>query len=186
MPSLQIAYVWHASKFTREVLIPCNTEDSFETIFAVNHLAHYLLARLLMPHLANEATVLFTTSDMHDAGTNPIAPSYHADAHRLAHPQPEPGRKSRPFIEGIQAYPGSKLCNVLTARALASLPSALTQGLHVIAYNPGFTPGTNLSRSGPLAVRTLSSREIHEIGSACRAGPNGRRYLYFSGGIASK
>jgi NAD(P)-dependent dehydrogenase (short-subunit alcohol dehydrogenase family) len=34
------------------------TEDGFETTFAVNHLAHYLLLRLLMPKLAEHARVV--------------------------------------------------------------------------------------------------------------------------------
>jgi NAD(P)-dependent dehydrogenase (short-subunit alcohol dehydrogenase family) len=42
------------------------TEDGFATTFAVNHLAHYLLLRLLLPKLAHGATVVITTSDTHD------------------------------------------------------------------------------------------------------------------------
>jgi hypothetical protein len=38
----------------------------FEATFAVNHLAHYLLPRLLMPRLAHDGSVVLTTSDMHD------------------------------------------------------------------------------------------------------------------------
>lgn len=37
------------------------TVDGFETTFAVNHLAHYLLLRLLLPTLADGATVVLTT-----------------------------------------------------------------------------------------------------------------------------
>jgi NAD(P)-dependent dehydrogenase (short-subunit alcohol dehydrogenase family) len=62
------------------------TEDGFETTFAVNHLAHYLLLRILLPKLAEHARVVITTSDTHDPKTNPIAPPLHADAERLAHP----------------------------------------------------------------------------------------------------
>jgi NAD(P)-dependent dehydrogenase (short-subunit alcohol dehydrogenase family) len=36
------------------------TEDGFETTFAVNHLAHYLLLQLLLPKLAQGATVVIT------------------------------------------------------------------------------------------------------------------------------
>jgi NAD(P)-dependent dehydrogenase (short-subunit alcohol dehydrogenase family) len=37
------------------------TEDGFETTFAVNHLAHYLLLPLLRPRLADGAIVVITT-----------------------------------------------------------------------------------------------------------------------------
>jgi NAD(P)-dependent dehydrogenase (short-subunit alcohol dehydrogenase family) len=42
------------------------TPDGFEVAFAVNHLAHYLLLRLLLPRLAHGATVVLTTSGTHD------------------------------------------------------------------------------------------------------------------------
>ena len=50
------------------------TEDGFETTFAVNHLAHYLLLRLLLPKLAHGATVVITTSDTHDPRVHSVRP----------------------------------------------------------------------------------------------------------------
>jgi NAD(P)-dependent dehydrogenase (short-subunit alcohol dehydrogenase family) len=38
------------------------TVDDFETTFAVNHLAHYLLLRLLLPALADDGVVVLTTA----------------------------------------------------------------------------------------------------------------------------
>jgi NAD(P)-dependent dehydrogenase (short-subunit alcohol dehydrogenase family) len=128
------------------------TEDGFETTFAVNHLAHYLLLRLLMPKLAEHARVVITTSDTHDPKTNPIAPPIHANAEQLAHPGQNSGRR---FIAGFRAYSASKLCNLLTARALAASPEAESRQFRVIAYNPGFTPGTALARAWPIPVRML-------------------------------
>ena len=127
------------------------TEDGFETTFAVNHLAHYLLLRLLLPKLAEHARVVIT-SDTHDPKTNPIAPPLHADAERLAHPGHETERR---FMAGFRAYSASKLCNLLTARALAVYPEAKSRQFCVIAYNPGFTPGTSLQGAWPLPVRML-------------------------------
>jgi NAD(P)-dependent dehydrogenase (short-subunit alcohol dehydrogenase family) len=129
------------------------TEDSFETTFAVNHLAHYLLLRLLAPRLAEGAVVVITTSNLHDPNTNPIAPPAHADAGKLARGEVtlSPGAKDRMAV--MRAYAASKLCNVLTARALASSELARTRRLRVIAYNPGFTPGTQLTRNHSPAFR---------------------------------
>jgi NAD(P)-dependent dehydrogenase (short-subunit alcohol dehydrogenase family) len=133
------------------------TEDEFETTFAVNHLAHYLLLRLLMPRLASGAIVVITTSNLHDPKTNPIAPPEHADAEKLARGQVERSNSSPGSRSGIRAYATSKLCNLLTARMLASSAFAQARGLKVIAFNPGLTPGTQLSRNQALAFRLFFS-----------------------------
>ena len=128
------------------------TEDGFEITFAVNHLAHYLLLRLLMPRLASGAIVVITTSNLHDPKTNPIAPPEHADAEKLARGQVKLSR-SQGLRSGIRAYAASKLCNLLTARALAASAFAHERELRVIAFNPGFTPGTQLIRNQPLGFK---------------------------------
>lgn len=119
------------------------TEDGFETTFAVNHLAHYLLLRLLLPRLTDTATVVITTSDTHDS---PAAPRT-LDTEALAHP------RNGGFTAGFRAYAASKLCNILTARALASAHPRMT----VVAYNPGYTPGTGLQREWPVWARTFAA-----------------------------
>lgn len=53
----------------------------------------------------------------------------------------------------IRAYAASKLCNIITARALASSAFAKERELRVIAFNPGFTPGTKLTRHHGLAFK---------------------------------
>jgi NAD(P)-dependent dehydrogenase (short-subunit alcohol dehydrogenase family) len=130
------------------------TADGFETTFAVNHLAHYLLLRLLMPRLASGAIVVITTSNLHNPKTNPIAPPEHADAEKLARGQVKLA-KSQGSRSGIRAYSASKLCNLLTARALASSAIAQDRRLQVIAYTPGLTPGTQLTRNQSLVFRLV-------------------------------
>jgi NAD(P)-dependent dehydrogenase (short-subunit alcohol dehydrogenase family) len=87
--------------------------DGFAMTFAVNHLARYLLARVLLPRLAESARVVITTSDTHDPAILPFAPKV-LDVPAWAHP---PAGKL-----GNGAYPASRLCNLLTARGLAALP----------------------------------------------------------------
>jgi NAD(P)-dependent dehydrogenase (short-subunit alcohol dehydrogenase family) len=126
------------------------TEDGFESTFAINHLAHYLLLRLLTPTLARNATVVITTSDVHDPKTNPLGPKK-LDPETLAHPND----KGKGFIPGFRAYSSSKLCDLLTARAFEASTDAQTNGLRVIAYNPGLTPDTSLYRAWPWWARLM-------------------------------
>jgi NAD(P)-dependent dehydrogenase (short-subunit alcohol dehydrogenase family) len=130
--------------------------DGFDPTFAVNHLAHYLLARLLLPSLAEGGRLLITTSDTHDPAIIPFGPKA-LDVQRLAHPE------RTGMGQAIRAYASSKLCNLLTARSFAALDEVKARHIQVIAYNPGLTLGTNLGRSergdtnaGPPAfVRTI-------------------------------
>jgi NAD(P)-dependent dehydrogenase (short-subunit alcohol dehydrogenase family) len=120
------------------------TEDGFESTFAINHLAHYLLLRSLTPSLAKHATVVITTSDVHDPKMNPLGPKK-IDPEMLARPD----GKSNGFIPGFRAYSSSKLCDLLTARAFEASTGAQMNGMRVIAYNPGLTPDTSLYRAWP-------------------------------------
>jgi NAD(P)-dependent dehydrogenase (short-subunit alcohol dehydrogenase family) len=117
------------------------TVDGFEPTFAVNHLAHYLLAQLLWPSIAEGGRLVITTSDTHDPAIFPFAPRQ-LDPQRLAHPDRAGSAAS------VRAYAASKLCNILTARALAALDEVKARRIQVVAYNPGFTLGTKLGRSG--------------------------------------
>jgi NAD(P)-dependent dehydrogenase (short-subunit alcohol dehydrogenase family) len=120
------------------------TGDGFESTFAINHLAHYFLLRLLTPDLAKNATIVITTSDVHDPRMVPFGPKELNPA-ALAHPRD----KGKGFIPGIRAYASSKLCDLLTARAFEASIDAQMNGMRVIAYNPGLTPGTSLFRAWP-------------------------------------
>lgn len=129
------------------------TVDGFEETFAANHLSHYLIARLLLPHIAAGGRLVITTSDTHDpAEKTGVPPPRHGDAMRLAHPETEPSPEAG-AMGGLRAYSSSKLANMLTVRALAARPEA--KALTVLAYNPGLTPGTGLVRNQPWVVRSL-------------------------------
>jgi NAD(P)-dependent dehydrogenase (short-subunit alcohol dehydrogenase family) len=130
------------------------TADGFETTFAVNHLAHYLVVRLLLPDLADKATVVLTTSGTHDPATGAgLEPPRHAEAELLAHADRDPGLEPRPRKAGQQAYTASKLCTVLTARALAGHPDVRDRGATVVAYCPGQVFGTGLAHELALPMR---------------------------------
>jgi NAD(P)-dependent dehydrogenase (short-subunit alcohol dehydrogenase family) len=109
------------------------TGDGFESTFAINHLAHYFLLRLLTPSLAKNAIIVITTSDVRDSKQVPFGPK-ELDPEVLAHPKDKGG-----FMPGIRAYASSKLCNLLTARAFEASTDAQISGMRVIAYNSGLT-----------------------------------------------
>ena len=135
--------------------VDARSADGYELTFAVNHLAHYLLARLLLPHMTVGGRIVITSSDTHDpAEKTGVPPPRHADAGWLADPAAAP-QQDAPTIAGMRAYSTSKLCNMMTVRSLAAHPDIAARRLTVLAYNPGLTPGTELVRDQPWAVRTL-------------------------------
>jgi NAD(P)-dependent dehydrogenase (short-subunit alcohol dehydrogenase family) len=175
--------------------------DGLEMTFAVNHLAHYLLLRRLLPRIAEGGTILLTSSGTHDPAEKTIIPApRHATAEKLAHPERDPALDKRPGDAGGRAYSSSKLCNVLTARALLPLVAART--ITVVAYDPGATPGTGLVRAASWPVRLAWSlppwllkpilREtstlaeaggaLADLGTGALRPPPGRLYATLRGG----
>jgi NAD(P)-dependent dehydrogenase (short-subunit alcohol dehydrogenase family) len=162
------------------------TGDGFEATFAINHLAHYFLLRLLTPSLAKNATIVITTSDVHDPKQVPFGPK-ELDPEELAHPTD----KSQGFVPGIKAYASSKLCNLLTARAFEASLDVQSNGMRVIAYNPGLTSGTSLFRSWPWWAKLMmklaslfrpvntmeqAGKTIADLGRGTIVPPHGRIY----------
>lgn len=139
------------------------TVDGYETTFAVNHLGHYLLLRLLAPSLAQDATVVITTSNTHDPQFSPVAPFAFVDAQQLAQLHLEKGAQGHvTFESGFRAYATSKLCNLLTAHAFAASADAKAHGLRVIAFNPGYIPGTGLGRNLPAGALPTANPAVAE------------------------
>ena len=123
------------------------SDDGYEMTFAVNHLSHYLLARLLMPEMAEGGRIVITTSDTHDPAKMPLGPRT-LDPEALAHPTKDSTGR---------AYAASKLCNLLTARSLAASEDVTTRHITVIAYNPGLTGGTSLSGGSALQRAAMAA-----------------------------
>lgn len=137
------------------------TADGFETTFAVNVIAHYLLVTSLS--FTPSARIVITGSDSHfgtfrhNLGMVP-APRWTA-----------PERLARPGAtgNGRAAYSTSKLGVVYLVHALARhLPQ------DVYTFNPGFTPGTGLVRYN--AIGDLVWRRVFPllpgVNTAVRAG----------------
>lgn len=124
--------------------------QGYELTFATNHLAHYLLARLLLPAMAPGGRIILTSSGLHDPEMKaPMPRPRHANAKLLAFPEEDPARDVKEGVAGRRAYASSKLCNVMTARELAVRLANDPRKLMVAAFDPAFTPGTGLARHYP-------------------------------------
>lgn len=110
--------------------------EGYGLTFAVNHLAHYLLARLLLPQLADHGRLVITSSNMHDPPIKRIAPKK-LDLEEWAHPTKDGSGT------GIRSYTASKLCNLMTALSFARLEEVNARKISVIAFNPGLTGGVS-------------------------------------------
>ena len=118
---------------------PVFSPQGIEITFAVNQLAHQLMASRLLPLLraGKQPRLVITASDVHDPATGGGKVGQPADLGDLAGL-----RAGRGFVmldgsarfDGDKAYKDSKLCNVLLARELAR---QLEGALPVIAWSPG-------------------------------------------------
>jgi NAD(P)-dependent dehydrogenase (short-subunit alcohol dehydrogenase family) len=120
------------------------TVDGFETTFAINVLANYLLLRLLADRFEPGARIVVTGSESHfgdfrhNLGLVP-APRW-SDTRSVA--RPGTGPEAETVTAGRRAYSTSKLGVQYLVHALAKrLPE-----VDVYAYTPGLVPGTGLVR----------------------------------------
>lgn len=139
----------------QNVRTPTKTVEGYEMTFAVNHLGHYLLTRLLLPDLAKDASITFVSSGVHDPKqkTGMPEPQY-TTAETVAH-YFEPDAKA-----GRRRYTTSKLCNVYCTyeyvRRLAASSDTRLQSLRVNAFDPGFMGATGLARTYSAPLRFVS------------------------------
>jgi NAD(P)-dependent dehydrogenase (short-subunit alcohol dehydrogenase family) len=132
------------------------TDDGMEMTFGVNHLSHYLLARLMLPKMAMNGRVVFTTSGTHDPAEKTGVPApKHCDAFLLADPSKDTQLSADARTAGLRAYSTSKLANLITARVLAKLPEVQNRAIVVHAFDPGLTPATGLARNHSPLIQTI-------------------------------
>ena len=128
------------------------SEDGYELTFAVNHLGHFLLVRLLQEALVAPARVLAVSSGTHYGTLRQSwgfpAPRW-ADPHELARPREGSGRV---------AYATSKLANLYFTYELArrSDPERLAAN----AFDPGLMPATGLARDASAFQRFMWDRVL--------------------------
>ncbi|TMW68954.1 hypothetical protein Poli38472_001110 [Pythium oligandrum] len=108
------------------------TVDGFESTIGTNHIGHFLLVKLLLDCTKRIITLASETHDPAEKTGMP-APNV-SDLDQMA--------KGYTNFSGPEAYPTSKLCNMLLAKELARQHPEK----EVLMYTPGLTPDTNLFR----------------------------------------
>lgn len=126
------------------------TAEGVDLSFAVNHLGPFVLTESLLPALRPGSTVIFLGSGTEDPQEANATRFGFRGARYISAEDSAAGRwlPGGSRVPGQDAYATSKLCNILSARALASENSTI----RFAALDPGLVPGTGLARdvTGPL------------------------------------
>ncbi|MEN3165324.1 SDR family NAD(P)-dependent oxidoreductase [Tistrella mobilis] len=184
----------------QNVAAPTKSVEGYEMTFAVNHLGHYLLTRLLLADMVQDSRITLVSSGTHDPKERSGMPEpVYENAERVAHDF------EKSMNAGLRRYTTSKLCNIYCtyelSRRLAASDDPRLSSIKVNVIDPGLMPATGLARSWPGPLRWVSrnvlpflrlvnsnvhlpetsARRVAEITIGPDASPGGR---YFSNGKA--
>lgn len=119
--------------------------DGLELAFAVNFLAHFLIAERLKHRMREGGRIVVTSSEVHDPEAfclMGIGRATWQDPLMLADAVHSQEQIASVVDRGEARYCASKLLNLMHVRHLAAeLP-----GIGVVAFNPSVVPGTELGR----------------------------------------
>ena len=138
------------------------TEDGFEMTFGVNHLGHFLLVNLMLPHLSDRSRMVFVSSDTHnpDVNTGMPHPQYQ-NAKLLAFPN-DNDNNTDIGNTGRRRYTTSKLCNIFCTYELSRRLQKQYLNITVNAFNPGLMLDTKLARDYSQEERSALSKTISQ------------------------
>lgn len=126
------------------------TADGFETQFGVNHLGHFALTGLLLPHLtaAPRSRVVSVSSLAHALSNIDMGDLQSEHRYRR-----------------WQAYGASKTANLLFAHALSRRAAHSGSGLTVTAAHPGYA-ATELQAKGARLAGRRATERVMTLGNA--------------------
>jgi NAD(P)-dependent dehydrogenase (short-subunit alcohol dehydrogenase family) len=127
----------------------------WDMAFATNHLGPFALTEALVPHLPDDANVVFVVSGVEDPERKPAKAAgfrggRYISAEASARGEWKPGGSA---MTGFDAYATSKQCNLATVMAFARE----TPWLRFNALEPGFIPNTGLGREANVFLRFLAN-----------------------------
>lgn len=132
-----------------------STTEGWDLAFTTNHLGPFAFTQALVPHLPDGANIVFTCSAVEDPERKPAVMAGFRGARYLSakdslHGRWAPGGSTK---AGYDAYATSKQANLATVLAFARE----TPRLRFNAVEPGFNPGTGLSRDANPFLRLLAT-----------------------------
>lgn len=133
------------------------TDDGFELMFGVNHLAHFLLTNLLIPHISDQGRIAVVSSDMH----NPPQGITWPGVKELQYPSGNCNENS---------YCLSKLCNLYFTYELARELERVGRKITVNAFNPGLMTNTNLFADKRMFTDSFLQSVSDRVGSLEHSG----------------
>jgi NAD(P)-dependent dehydrogenase (short-subunit alcohol dehydrogenase family) len=126
----------------------------WDLTFATNHLGPFAFTEALIPHLPDGANVVFVASGLEDPERKPAKVAgfrggRYISAEASARGEWKPGGSKMP---GGDAYATSKQCTLATVFVFARE----TPRVRFNAFEPGFTPSTNLGRDANVFLRLIA------------------------------
>ena len=140
------------------LLRPGRSAQGWDLSFATNHLGPFVFTEALLPYLPDGANVVFTCSGVEDPERKPAVASgfrggRYISAAASARGEWAPGGSSKP---GFDAYATTKQCELAAVFEFARE----TPRLRFNAVEPGFNPGTGLSRDASPFLQLLAKRVL--------------------------
>ncbi|WIM89398.1 SDR family NAD(P)-dependent oxidoreductase [Candidatus Mycobacterium wuenschmannii] len=150
----------------------CASADGYELTFAVNYLAHAQLIGDLLNSLFTPARIVLLGSNTYHQNVFRrmlrVAPAAWRDPFELA--RPTPAGDAATLESAGTAYSNSKLAILYYAH---ELQRRAPSGVNVVVFEPGFMPGTGLSRGHGAAVQGIGRviERIPGVSSPAKSGP---------------
>ncbi len=141
------------------------TEDGFERTFQLNFLGHFLLANLLVNHMAAPAHIVFVSSDLHDPAATKMgklmSPKY-GPVEDLAR-----GTGTGAKLKPMARYGTAKMFAMMAAYELDRRLRKVGKPISVNSWSPGVVPTTQAGRgvSRVLKLIMMSRRFVSFMGS---------------------
>jgi NAD(P)-dependent dehydrogenase (short-subunit alcohol dehydrogenase family) len=160
--------------------------DGYEMAFAVNHLGHFLLTSMLLPHMSEPGRIVIVASGVHDPkySGGPMTPPHYEKPEWLAYPEHDPHLPAKAGEAGGYTYSNSKLCNMLFTYELERRLREAGRNITVNAYDPGFMPGTGLGRDSRGMVRFMWFRMLPLMSRLFKFGSSPERSGAFLAALA--
>lgn len=135
------------------------TEDGFERTFQLNSLGHFLLANLLVKHMAESARIIFVSTDLHDPAATKMGklmPPKYGPVEDLAR-----GTGTAAKLKPMARYGTAKMLALMTAYELDRRLRQVGKLITVNSWSPGVVPTTQAARGvNPILKMIIMSRRF--------------------------